>query len=459
MQINAQQKGTAQSWIIEASPAAFSGTEPITAYDGYAPFKGVTVIFPLTENDNVGHSAEIAARFCPLAITINDELVEREDFLADAILIEEWKGIRIGVFKSTHHHHLGHGNNVNFHGVTLRAGLPQLHQQFHQSFYAKIDVTCCSDLKLVLPARKEIVRDDFFQELRSAIMMMFYGMMARRSHHSLSYEDYSEGRSLGIRLKEAEPCLRPFTPRNADFYHNKNSLLEQVGADAYLITSPDSPIADQNFARALGHQSTNIKFFGPCEAFTGYRWYDALICAAVSGYRISIEDQTQEISLEDRFTLEGQPDQIQVLLEYNKSNTVHHLAFDTDLLIIGDDYDGIDDVDVYLAKSSEASPDDLAELLQAALFSFSDACEAGSYDQQLEWFRDDAEDFAVALLRSGADAELGAVIRVIERNLLCHLPNDRRVLIDITGSEVVVRGLEAAASPPLEEISVAGGNS
>jgi len=113
-----------------------------------------------------------------------------------------------------------------------------------------------------------------------------------------------------------------------------------------------------------------------------------------------------------------------------------------------------------LVEVGRAKPDaDLAEFLQAALFFPSDDAEAGSYNQQLEQFQDEAEDFAIALLRSGAEAELGAVIRIIKRNLLWNLPRDRRVLIDITGSDIVVRGLEAADSPALEETPGFGRNS
>ncbi len=456
--IIAQRQETENAWVIEASPAAFSGTEPVFCSDGPIGHCGVTIIIPVAENEDVKNPARVAARFCPLAITIDGELVASKDFLADAILVEEWKGIRIGIYERSPCRWYNE-KNINFYGVTLRAGLPFLDQTFGPTLYVKIDVTRCSDLKLVLPARKEIVQDDFFQELKIAILTMLYGMISRRPHHSLSFEDYKEGRSLGIKLKEAVSCLRPFTPNYADCDRREKPAPEQVGGKDFLFASPEDSIADQNFARSLERQSTDLKFFDPCAAFTGYRWYDALARAIILGYRISTGDQMQEISLEERVTVDGRPDQIQVLLEYHKSKKVCPLEFETDLLILGEDYDGIDEVDVHVTKSSKVTPNELAAFIEDALFCPADSSEAGSYDQQQEWFQDEAEDFAITLLRSGADAELGAILRIIERKLLWHLPRDRRVLIDITGSNIIVRGLEAADSPAIEETPGFGRNS
>ena len=456
--IIAQRQGSNSAWVIEASSAAFSGTEPVFCSEGPLGHRGVTIIIPVAENEDVKNSARVAARYCPLAITIDGELVARENFLADALLVEDWKGIRIGLYERSPYS--GHNeDNVNFYGVTLRAVLPILDQTFGQTLYAKIDVMGCPDFKLVLPARKEIVQDDFFQELKMAILTMLYGMVSRRPHHSLSFEDYKEGRSLGIKLKEAVSCLRPFTPNCADCDRGEYPAPEQVSDKDFLFASPEDSITDQNFARSLERQSTDLKFFDSCAAFTGYRWYDALARAIILGYRISTGDQAQEMSLEERATVDGRPDQIQVLLEYHKAKKTHPLEFETDLLVLGEDYDGIDEVDVHVTKSSKVTPNELAAFIEDALFCPADSSDAGSYEQQQEWFQDEAEDFAITLLRSGADAEMGAILRIIERKLLWHLPKDRRVLIDITDSKIVVRGLEAAGSPAIEKTPGFGRNS
>lgn len=79
--------------------------------------------------------------------------------------------------------------------------------------------------------------------------------------------------------------------------------------------------------------------------------------------------------------------------------------------------------------------------LEAALFSPSDDAEAGSYDQQQEWFSDEAEDMAITLLDSVNAADLNLIKRVLRRELTWRLPKGTDVTIRITGRDISVSGL------------------
>ncbi len=94
-----------------------------------------------------------------------------------------------------------------------------------------------------------------------------------------------------------------------------------------------------------------------------------------------------------------------------------------------------------VTKSSKATSADLVEFLQASLFNPSDDSEAGSYDQQQEWFRDEAENLAINLLNSEMEARRQAVIRVVDRHLYWLPKTGDAVTITIQNGMTQVSGL------------------
>jgi len=53
---------------------------------------------PERGRENVAAAVTRAARYCRLEVTVNGEEIDRADFLAGAAQVEDWKGLRIGVF-------------------------------------------------------------------------------------------------------------------------------------------------------------------------------------------------------------------------------------------------------------------------------------------------------------------------------------------------------------------------
>jgi len=76
------------------------------------------------------------------------------------------------------------GHYVNFHGVTVRVPLPDLHQQFHHGFHARVDVEHCAALNLVLPACREVVQDGLPDHLRMRIRALYFERLAREGRGS-----------------------------------------------------------------------------------------------------------------------------------------------------------------------------------------------------------------------------------------------------------------------------------
>jgi len=442
VRITAQQKGTNQSWAIEASPESFSGAAPILCSEGPAGHKGMTILINAKQGENFVPAANYAARYLPIDVIVDGTLADRNDFLADADFVEEWKGIRIGIYPMPQNR-FRNDMNVNFHGVTLYAKLPSLGQQFHQSYYARLDVTHCTSLKLVLPARKEVVEDLFFDELRQHIRKLFFQRILAAGSHSLSFVAFTEATALGVDLAPAVMMLRPFSPTHADTDRDQQLPLQMVDSDDILFDSNGGAIEEQNLAYALSSQRAPSTLFEPNSAFKGYAWYDQLACLSVKHYVFIADDHTKVILPEQQNETTERPTHLEIHCEIGFNEGIEDWQCETDWLIFGEDYVTLDEVDIAVTKCSKSTNADLVDFLENALFCPSDDAEAGSYDQQRDWFRDETEDRVIALLQTSAEADINAVIRIVDRELYWLSGKSDSVTIHIENGSVEVVGLGA----------------
>ncbi len=463
--IVAQKCGCDGSWVLDASAAAFAGNAPVIGSEGPDDHRGMTVIVPLTPSDDVAVAVTRTARYCPLVVTFDGQLIEARDFLKGALHVEEWSGIRIGVFDCA-----GHGfrsDNVNFFGVTLRTDLPWIGQVFHPDCHARIDVTDCAALKFVLPARKEIVRDEFFEDLQAHIRTVMFRYVATREGHSLSFEDYQRAGRCGVDLPEASMLLRRFTPRFADSTRDYGGPIETVTPRALLFNGGEGPIDDQTIIHALYRLEDDLVLYQPEGLFAGYTWYDTLRCVALKGYEAHFGSMKQGIEPGARLDAKTRPDRLQVMLECSgpavpcrenppeaseatpyperwgnpPESFAETWTLETDVILLGEDYASLDGVDVVISAGSLITPADLADLLEVALFCPSDDVDADSWDHQRGCFCDEAEDLGFKLLQSHRDADINAIIRTIHRELLWRLPSDCPVTIHIDGQDIRIDGL------------------
>ncbi len=439
--IVAGQKGTDQAWTVAATPDAFHGKEPVTVDVGPEGHQGLTVTFPEKKGEHFATAVRRAARFFPVPVIFNGEEMPSSDFLNGADHIEEWQGIRIGVFGRDLSRY--HDENVNFHGVTLKVGLPDLQQSWHRSYFARIDVVDCAHLKLVLPARKDVVRDAMYATLMGEITRLYFRMVAAGGAHSLKFKDYHFGRTLGIDLKEAVPLLRPFTPSCADTDRIVVLAPEPVEAEA-LVFEGEGPLEEQTFARAIARLARPPQLFEPHDAFAGYGWYDALRCIQIRSYRIEIDGAVEEKEPFDLFAANARPDRLEVVLDVSGAEKTEWVL-ETDLIVQGVDHGSLDEAEILVTKQSAITPSQLTTFLVDALYSPADDAEAGSYEEQERWFSDEAEDLSIALLETAHAADLNAIVRVVERELVWRVPREDAILIRIDHRKISVEGL----SPPV----------
>lgn len=441
VRIIAQRADTSRSWIIDASPDSFAGVAPIICREGPENHDGTTILIATKPNENFVAAANHAARYLPLEVMVDGVIAQRKDFLAGAEHIEEWNGIRIGVYDRAS---IGFRNHetVNFHGVTLHGRLPSVSQDFHRSYHARLDVQSCARLKLVLPARKEIVEDAFFAALRTHIRQLFYELIRKAGPHSLPYRAFLDAAEHGVALPPAAMMLRVFEPSHADCDQTCLGKLMPVNADDIIYMSDGDAIEEQNLAVALAYQPAETRLHDPKSAFEGYAWYDTLSRLTVSHYRIISDTETTCVTPPERFTLADRPDALELQCHLTGPKGTENWSLTTDRLVLGEDDWGLDEVDIAVTRSSKVTVYDLIDFLQAALFCPSDDAEAGSYDQQLEWFRDEAEDMALGLLNSDLEAKRQAILRAVDRHLYWLPKTDSPVTITIVNGKARVDGLE-----------------
>lgn len=437
----ARRKDTALSWSIEATSEAFHGRQPIDVIDGPPGIEGVTVIFPELDHDYVADAVRRAARFYPIPVIFNREEMPRSDFLGDAKHIEEWRGVRIGVFDHDSVH--TDNANANFHGVTLRMPLPTLSQHWHGNYWAAIDVVDCANLKLVLPARKEVVRNAMFDALAEEVQRLYFRLVSENGPHSLSFKAYRRGLALGIDLEEAEPRLAPFTPSVADTDRFVIRAPQPVSSDA-LLYAGEGPLEEQIVARAFARTGESLPMFEPHNAYTGYGWYDRLRRITLRSYRMHIGATYQKIGPLDLFEGDGRPDILEVDVQVSDGESECGWLLPTDLIVTDPEYGTLDDVNIQVTKESDITPSELQTFLTDALFLPSDDVDAGSYEQQQQWFDDEAEDRCIRLLQSGPDADLNAIVRTVRRELLWRVPKQGSFVIHIENGEISVAGLPTA---------------
>jgi len=436
-----QEVGTTRSWMLDADPAAFNGGIPITCSAGPDDHSGMTIVIEARSDENLVAAANRAAHYCPIEVIVEGVVAEREDFLEQAHHIEIWNGIRIGLYDRSAGT-FRRNSTVNFYGVTLHASLPYITQSFHRGYYARLDVIDCARLKLVLPARKEIVADAFFNELQQQILKVMFQRIAASGPHSLSFAQWNEAQSLGVNLPAATMTLRPFSPCHADGDNNEMKSPEAVTSESLLLDSDAEAVDEQNLALALSGVADGPTLYEPNGAFNGYAWYDALSCVALYGYRVVTGDDEERVAVGDNTLIRARPDRLYIEGEIGTATDLIPWRLETDVLILGsDDYCDLDDISLCVTATSNVTHDDLIDLLTRALFCPSEDAEAGSYDAQLQWFTDQAEDLVIKLLESDDEANIQAVIRVVSRELYWLKNRDRAVTIHIGGGLVSVTGL------------------
>ncbi|EKU73334.1 MULTISPECIES: hypothetical protein [Sphingomonadales] len=433
------------AWQVTITPDAWeSGKLLDLVPSSIAKGTEIEIDLPASWASALEQAVKNAARFCPVPIYFCGNRMPHEDFLRDAVRVEEWNGCRIGIFDAKHDlpRELV---RMNFHGLTVPCRLPHVQDaDGGLGWCAKVDIVDAPTLQLVLPARKEVVQNAAFNALHDACEEAIYRTVAREGHHRLSHAHWLRAKALGVSLPEAAPWLSRWVPRTAE---TDNALLgDRVAGGRMILMPTDEPYIEQCVGRGIASKPLlGATPVDPVPEFVGYSWYDALPRVLGWSFRVQqgngdIFDYAADVQLPQGVT-SGPVDAITLEIAVQEAGSSDEpaevIALPADLLIVpGDCWTDLEEVAILLTPDCTIEPGDLASLLERACFYASDDCDTDSYETQQAAFEMQAR-FTANLLLLGEDT---AIIQRVHEAMRQHvswlIPKDRAITVRAVNYQV-----------------------
>ena len=456
---------TLPGWRVDLAAEHFLGeADAEVCTDDAAPFPhGTSISFQATEAlTAIRNAAENAARHYPLPVIFEDctedrsgagEALPRRAFLDGAVHAESWRGLAFGVFKDRRH---GYNDpDLNFHGLTLPVRLPAVETVNGPVWTVRADIDDCPELELVLPARKEVVENGFLTEMRAAARFAVYRAMAADPDPRPAFEDWTQAREAGIDIAPPPAVLRPWRPSIADSeYWQDSPRPVPAGADALVMACDPEPPEAQALWRAAERAGIETRLFEADRRLDRYAWYDAI--ERVIRIRTEATVERRPYALDSypvpertgapKAPLPRRPDAVRMSLTVRAGKGVGRMIdLDADLAFAGEAWAYVGDALPLVTAGSAMQPFELAGLMRAAFFSFSDDADADSWETQRDRFDEEALHIATRLLLSDDEACRASIAEAVRRELMWLAPRGRAIDIRIRRPDVTVT--LAAAEP------------
>ena len=184
---------------------------PVAILDDPEPAGGTVLQFRDEEWNS--SAIDVNAVFCGMKVIVDGRECPRLPFVSEKSVAYAKLGCRIEVRQSSdlnpwHHSSMRgrwHGNNVlvNFHGQVVAFAH---HPVSVHGLHYLIDMTGePTGIRLMLPARTQLVENETFAVLKDAMELEGFRYVQRQDHHALPYKEYLRAKQLGIDLPEAKP--------------------------------------------------------------------------------------------------------------------------------------------------------------------------------------------------------------------------------------------------------------
>lgn len=426
-----------ESWgkMIALDERKFCGQEDVAIERG-AEIRGTRISFPLTEFEarSCRALAEACALYYPLPVLLDGEQLPRKDFLEGALYRHAWAGLVLGVVETYWK------NRINFHGLTVDTCLPSAQWRWNRTLTVWVEVIDCPELQLVLPARKEVVRNQFFEALKQECCRAIYQYIAQQCasgiSHRLPYQDWLYAAELGIELPEAELTLEAWLPAtaNPDDWEGAEEL--SVNERTLVFDADLEPPDAQSFWRGFEKAGVPYRLASPQDKYRGYSWYDRLSALTDVSFAMQFGERALTPDEAAREGRDVRPDAIAVTATIaHPDGTVEAAPFTTDVAFYtggGFRSSDLDDASLFVTESSSLDADELVELLERSFFSPSDDSSADSWTTQAEDFREEASARAHQVLSCEETARKERIRLVVDRHLRWLLPRDRETAIRFT---------------------------
>ena len=161
---------------------------------------------------------------------------------------------------------------VNFHGQIVE--LDHWPSKVQNSMHILVDLTQSTQIRLMLPARTKLVKNDAIKKLKAIIELEYYKYFQKQKTHTLCYKEYLRAKQLGIELPEARPQFRPGLIY--DGYGQVTEIVKPESIelkDCYLCSVKDHVETNTHLLAAFG--TFEGKPFIPVtirESYMGYSW-------------------------------------------------------------------------------------------------------------------------------------------------------------------------------------------
>lgn len=442
------------AWQVKLAPEHFDGSLPapveILADEGIP--RGATVTFDVDHEEAVFQAVQRAARYYPLPVACNGELLERKDFLDQALRVEEWQGVHIGAYRGYVYHLRPLNARLNFHGLLVQhTGLPTV-SAIEQTWTAMVDVIDCPRLELTLPARREVVRNSFLHELQEACRQVIYRTMLEQEPVAVPFAVRQDAARLGIQLPEPPPRLKPWVPEFANSLRTPNTIpVQPVPEDAIVMPEGILETCDaQTFYRAARRQGLHERLFLEDSRYQGFQWYDEMDRAGEIAVSITDEDQTRDLETlralpyRDRPAFRPQAITFELATRNGPDPArTRRIVVPGDVVFVNHEADAYDDPQVLLCEDASCTVGELVGLMVNSFFQPSEDIEADSVATQEEDCEQNFQAIAVTLLRSEEEAIITAVRQAVQSHVLHHIPPGKAVAIRIVPGQAP----EVALSP------------
>ena len=430
-----------RAWRVNLTPDHFVGKleAPVMTLPEEEIPAGTSVTFLTMMTDK--RTITETARHYPLPVTIDGEEAPQEDFLHDAIHTEEWAGVRIGVYEGRIR------DQMNFHGVVIaQPELPKV-EGIEQTWGVRTDVQDCPELKLTLPARREVVETPFMDELRHACKLAIYRAIGQgKKPADLPFAARQEAAGMGINLPDATPMLRKWEPGTAkgDQYWTNHRRRHPLGDDP-MIMGLSAEVQDlQALRRAAERNGLAERLYEPDPRLSGYGWYDRLV--SVDLMSVTINDEYGERDLEkirgdEKASVDQRPKSILITLDRSDGSEI---ILPADLAFLeGEDGDSQGGKGTPLVtRDSEIEVLELRQLMMDAYFCPDDDHDSDSFDTQEYNLEQDYEKAAIRILRSQEEAARENIINAVRQHIIYEIPSGMSALIQVKRGEAVQVTLE-----------------
>ena len=425
------------AWQVHLTPAHFAGD------------KAARVFRPVKATTN-GHGTRVsfrcrvpagavlqqvgaAARHFPLPVDLTldrqngpeAQLVKQAGFLDDCPYHTRLAGIDVGV--RTVSHITWQDPNINFFGHTVHTRLPSVQSLDRRTWVPYLDVKDCADLQLTLPARRDVIENDFYRDLQDRLVTVLYEAVAASDSPCVSHTDHADAHKRGVDLPVPPARLETWRPRAASgaTWHHPASEVKALPDGAFLVDGYDTPADDLTIRHALHKAGLLDRAFSPDSRLRNYAWYDVLPHLAdreifMDGKRLDDIDYPQ--MLRDSRLEMPRPDRLEIRLTFHRPHEpACTVTTDLDYALVGEPWEWLTCNSAwFLTTGCELDVEQLVNLLECAFFDAAEDVDADTLETQQIYFRREARETACELLL-GSDAALQAKVHTVLRQSLPEL--------------------------------------